>query len=458
MKRLTVSNVADKDLLSSTNKLLSHVGITAKQIISINELTRVASSMFVAVFESINELTRVASSMFVAVFEALFRTRVEGVVRRPKGTRDYISNCQVILDSLSRQLQMDLRHITGESIFQGDRRALSNLVNILLRIATITGKSNGQEDMKQFGRSKGSESISSHESAFAHMEEERLAGEDTEQRDFEFLGSENGPVLEEPATDDAHMWGMPLVAGAHLGPPEVHAHHDEPPPFNVATSPDFGRQTRRSSSGYVGMEDKLDMENLKSSLSEFEQHKKVEAARQRRESHLQNKVCQASIRNTSTAKKTFEVFQQQWVEDNTRDEYANLLRRKHSEQVMLRKVQKGILKHLREGQLDQSLEARERIQEIKKEARWHFQSLQNLFDDRVKTLRSQEMDLRQSQEEDVGSYKRLHDQLRQFNALKQKKALQDNKIMLQQKRLYSAQMRQDSHQQLLSYLAAGEAW
>jgi hypothetical protein len=56
-----------------------------------------------------------------------------------QGTHDYIFNCQVILDSLSRQLQMDLRHITGESIFQGDRRALSNLVNILLRIATITG-------------------------------------------------------------------------------------------------------------------------------------------------------------------------------------------------------------------------------------------------------------------------------------------------------------------------------
>jgi hypothetical protein len=37
---------------------------------------------------------------------------------------------------------MDLRHITGESIFQGDRRALSNLVNILLRIATITGYAN----------------------------------------------------------------------------------------------------------------------------------------------------------------------------------------------------------------------------------------------------------------------------------------------------------------------------
>jgi hypothetical protein len=42
MKRLTESNIADKDLLASTNKLLVHVGITAKQIISIDELTRVS--------------------------------------------------------------------------------------------------------------------------------------------------------------------------------------------------------------------------------------------------------------------------------------------------------------------------------------------------------------------------------------------------------------------------------
>lgn len=331
------------------------------------------------------------------------------------------------------------------------------------------------------------------------MEEERLAGGHTgnEQRDLEFLGDEHGPgkeiasfivrhnetldvfllctcmplwsVLEEPATDDAHMWGMPLLAGTtqadsqylHNQHQRHHHHHhqiDDPPPFNVATSQDFAKGSRRSSSAYTGMDDRLDMENLKSSLSEFEQHKKVEAARLRRESHLQKKVCQVSMRNTTTAQKTFEVLQQQWVEDNTRDEYASLLRRKHSEHVMLRKVQKGILRHMRDGQLDQSQEARERIQEIKKEARWHFQSLQNLFDDRVKSLRSQEMDLRVSQEEDVGSYKHLHDQLRQLNILKQKKTLQDNKEMLQQKRLYSSQMRQDTHQQLLSYLAAGDAW
>ena len=276
----------------------------------------------------------------------------------------------------------------------------------------------------------------------------------------------------DPAADDVHRWGMPLLGGAPLSGGVEHWHHhdnehdheDPPPPFHVATSQDFprthtetGAARGRRGSG-VGMEDKLDLEQLKSSLSEFEQFQKVDAARQRRESHLKQKVCQASLRNTNSAQKSFQVFQQQWVEDNAHDEYAGLLRRKQNEHVMLRRVQKGILKHMHDGQLDQSMEARERIQQIKKEARWHFQSLQNLFDDRVKTLRGQEMDLRMSQDQDVGNYKRVHDQLRQFNVLKQKKMLQDNKQMLQQKRLYSAQMRQDTHQQLLSYLATGEAW
>lgn len=280
---------------------------------------------------------------------------------------------------------------------------------------------------------------------------------------------------EEPATDETHRWGF--LGGDHIDAEgdegeikkERREGYEPPPSFNMATSHDFSRNKTTRGSGrrrgsergeevYMGMEDNLDLDQLKSSLSEFEQYKKVEAARLRRESHLKQKVCQVSMRNTNSAEKSFQVFQKQWVDDNARDEYASLLRRKHEEHVMLRKVQKGILKHMREGQLDQSEEARARIQEIKKEARWHFQSLQTLFDDRVRTLRAQEMDLRTSQDQDVGNYKRVHDQLRQFNLLKQKKMLSDNKKMLQQKRLYSAQMRQDTHQQLLSYLATGEAW
>jgi hypothetical protein len=118
------SQAADPDdssvLLSNTNKLLSAVGISAKTILSTEELTRVASSMFVAVFES------------------LFHMRIEEVIRNPQLKIDYETNAQLVVDSLSDQIQMDLKHITGQSIVNGDIRSLSNLVHILVRIVSIT--------------------------------------------------------------------------------------------------------------------------------------------------------------------------------------------------------------------------------------------------------------------------------------------------------------------------------
>lgn len=59
-------------LLQDTNKLLSAVGIGGKQVLSYNELCRVSSSLF------------------VAVFEALFNIRIDGINRNPRSQTDYI--------------------------------------------------------------------------------------------------------------------------------------------------------------------------------------------------------------------------------------------------------------------------------------------------------------------------------------------------------------------------------
>jgi hypothetical protein len=107
-------------LLTNTNKLLSAVGISAKKIISTEELSRVASSLFVAVFES------------------LFHQKIQGVIRNPQTKDDYERNAQLVIDSLSEQIQLDLKHITGRSIVCGDVRVLSNLVHILVRIVSLT--------------------------------------------------------------------------------------------------------------------------------------------------------------------------------------------------------------------------------------------------------------------------------------------------------------------------------
>lgn len=107
-------------LLANTNKLLSAVGIKAKKILSTEELSRVASSLFVAVFES------------------LFHQKIPGINRNPLTKEDYERNAQLVIDSLSDQIQVDLKHITGRSIVNGDVRVISNLVNILVRIVSLT--------------------------------------------------------------------------------------------------------------------------------------------------------------------------------------------------------------------------------------------------------------------------------------------------------------------------------
>ena len=66
-------------VLQNTNSLLSIVGISAKKVTSIGELTRVASSMFVAIFES------------------LFHVRMDHIIRNPQ-TREEV---QILSPSIS---------------------------------------------------------------------------------------------------------------------------------------------------------------------------------------------------------------------------------------------------------------------------------------------------------------------------------------------------------------------
>lgn len=142
-------------VLANTNNLLSVVGISTKKV------------------TSMGELTRVASSMFVAIFEALFHVRLEGIIRNPQNRDEYAHNAQRVIDrwlrrsifgidsnaffnyrdflsfclsisfhldkwSLSGRIQMDLQHITGELIVRGDMSGLSNLVHIFVRIVSMT--------------------------------------------------------------------------------------------------------------------------------------------------------------------------------------------------------------------------------------------------------------------------------------------------------------------------------
>ncbi len=76
--------------------------------------------------------------MCVAIFEALFRVRLDGIIRNPQKESDYAQNAQVVIDALAAKINISLHHITGLAVAMGDRKALSNLIRILYHLASLS--------------------------------------------------------------------------------------------------------------------------------------------------------------------------------------------------------------------------------------------------------------------------------------------------------------------------------
>ncbi len=122
-------------------------------------------------FTSLDEMARVASSIFVAVYEGLFNVKIKGVVRKPKSMEDFEINAQRVINNLEDKIQMDLAHISGAAIAQGDLSALTNLVNIFISICfKEDAQMQGQDDRND------QDSISTHESTFEYQEENFAQG------------------------------------------------------------------------------------------------------------------------------------------------------------------------------------------------------------------------------------------------------------------------------------------
>ena len=114
-------------LLSSTNRLLSHCGITETPP-----------------FSSVTDLQENASSMVVAVFEAIFSTRIEKIIRKPISSEDYAFNAQRVIDSLRAVLPSKVvlpSTVTGETISEGDIPSLTFLVSLLTDVYRVVAPS-----------------------------------------------------------------------------------------------------------------------------------------------------------------------------------------------------------------------------------------------------------------------------------------------------------------------------
>ena len=365
-------------LIEITNQLLEHVGIVSKKVASIDELVRVGSSLFVAVMES------------------LFHIRIEGIIRSPRSPQDYTINAQLVVDCLSKQIQMDLKHITGESIVGGDLQSISNLVNILYRIVTLTKSS--------FNRSKDSEypddfietfitapksidSISTHESAFQFEEE---------------TDNDTGFSIEE----------SPYLEG------------DE----------------------FISRTEKL-----------MEIQDRMEKASKRRTKLHRARQKLSALSNQRRADSSKRALQARKKEDLGKQQRSYLLQKSSEEQSMLRKVYSNLLERMHVWKSEDLRETRERIRELDAESLIQRQSLDSLFQDRINMLKEQEMELSASSDTIIRSHRKMLNDLLGAQRQQHEKTMQERQDLLAHRRQRLAHRRREAHKDLLAALAA-ESW
>lgn len=406
----------ENELVKKVNTLLRLVGISAE-----GETVGVM------------EFRRVASSIFVALFEKIFSTRLEGIIRNPSTKSDYVVNSQNVIDSLSNQIQIDLQHISGLSIVNGDLRALSNLVHIFFRIIHIT--SGGSLSSSDFEYSDGNlppmininfsgesidESISTHESDFQ--------GQPNRLDDNMNVREKTQRSRRKQATGGLRKMAENLRRNLEI------------------PSGEFKHIIEREAESL-----------LRSSEIMLAQEQRLEAARKRRESINKQRENQFGTINSRKESTRNKVQYQRFLDESKREEDAFNLRRSNEEHVMLRKIYKGFLKKMHEWRADKHLENRSRNQAMRDEARRHIGSLQTLFEDRVRILRDQEATNTNANTNALKAHRKMSADMRKALSYKQTTNIKAKKSLVNQKREHELLMRREAHKNLLALLST-EAW
>ena len=305
-------------ILEETNSLLLAVGISAKQI------------------SSIEELSRVASSMFVAIYESLFHIRLDDIIRNPQSKDEYVHNAQLVIDGLSEQIQMDLQHITGDSIANGDIRAISHLVNLLTRIVAIT-----RETQVGISVSASEEHSPARASALADTRQLQSSLDSISVRVRYIIFCLGLIFIFAVQTHDSAFESLNENESLH----RTNSSSDNE--NRKIRSLKYSQTTpvRRSTSASRVRSEMVDVVN-KNALIQSQRDKLVQAQR-RREAHTSIRELESSSRNKRRADVSFRTQQKRWLEDEIRSEASHRLLKDSQHSVMLRKVYAGLLKQMR---------------------------------------------------------------------------------------------------------------
>lgn len=357
------------------------------------------------------ELTRVASSMFVAVFEALFHVRLEGIIRSPHTKEDYEINVQRVIDGLGEQINMNLQHIPGQAIVQGDFRALSNLVHIFVHFCPKIKSDDkmleavGQAP-KQLGAAGGAgsdlDSISTKDSTFNERPQSAPGGNRRNSNQENNMLAMSADMVQKLCEEDARQM-------------------------------------------------------LLSTEAQIFQDERLEEARRRREDRKFKMEKRLNAENRRKMAVTRNMQHKRWNEDAQREQNAHSQRQASEEHAMLRQIYTGLLNKLHTWRRSERQEARERVCRMRDEAKSHIQALQNLFEDRTALLKEQTEETRKDNAVHERSHRRMGTDLLQCYNGRQKRTLETHRSLLTQARQEQLLKRREAHRNLLALLSV-ESW
>ena len=124
---------------------------------------------------------------------------------------------------------------------------------------------------------------------------------------------------------------------------------------------------------------------------------------------------------------------------------------------MLRKIYQGLLNKLHVWRRAERAEAREKVGRMRDEARGRIESLQNLFEDRIKLLAEQNKANSREEEQHRRAHHRMDTDLLRSYTGRQKRILEVHRNTLKQKRSNILLSRHESHKNLLALLCV-EDW
>ena len=195
----------------------------------------------------------------------------------------------------------------------------------------------------------------------------------------------------------------------------------------------------------------------KLSRKRFSLEAKLEAAKLRREKFNNAKGRQAGAKNTAAFMTSRKALQKRWTEDTMREKKSFIARRSNEEQVMLRKVYKGLLKRMHDIKVDDDIEYRNKLSQMREDAKNHIKSLQVVFEDRLRVLKEQKVNTSTYNDKFTRAFKQMKSNIEKSTKQKQNAKITDRKSRALQERQRQLNNRIDAHRILMSVLST-ESW